>query len=229
MIGTGRNGSKLLTEILSLGTNISKFGEVGEGPYPEFYKLAYEGTLKHKAIKTIWLNYRLERMKESKEIYLEKNHLIVPILNTVNECFPNSKFIRLRRDHDETFRSFMNRPTYEESELSGSYGRGRLIPRKNSAYYANWDKKNKGVKVEWLINEYDDMCDNFLIRISSNRYRSVWYRNKIFDIHVMKSLYEWIGIKGYDEEKIKEIMKIQLGTSTDEKINGKLPNGRIRK
>jgi len=182
--------------------------------------------------------------------------LIVPILDTVYECFPDAKFIWLRRNQEDTIRSFMNRPTYEASDLAGSYGKGRLVPKKDSLYplshYMLWDNYTKQQKVEWLVRKYEDMCKNFYLFLPEDNceftegvcYQSVpiergencwgelWYEELVdpkVRIDKLKVYYDWLGIEGYDEEKLEDVYKIQLGTSTEEKLTGTLPDGRKRK
>ncbi len=236
IIGSGRNGSKLLAELLSQGTNITKFGEVGAlGPAPTFYKLFYENKIDELTAATHWKYTREIRMINSKEIYLEKNHLIVPMLNTVKDCFPDAKFIWLRREYEDIVRSFMNRPTYEASDMAGEYGKGRLVPRESSLVYDSWNELSKQKKVEWLVQEYENLCLQFSSSFSKdeieNKFGEVWYEHLTADYgktELIEALYEWLEIEGFDEDKINNTYSIQLGTSTDEKLTGLLPEGRTR-
>jgi len=232
IIGTGRNGSKLLSNILALGNNISLHGEVEKGPQPQFYKDYYDGRLKIKTVLNYWKATREERMQGDKEIYLEKNHLIVPMLNIVNICYPESKFIFLRRNKKDTIRSFLARGTYSEKDMAGAYGKARLQPKEDNIYSDFWGKYNNEQKIGWLVNEYERMCLNFLIDIDTHKFITVRYENLIDVDNRMdevESIYRWLGIEGFDKELIGETFGYQIGSSSDEKETGKLPNGRIRK
>jgi hypothetical protein len=230
IIGTGRNGSKLLSNVLSLGYNISLYGEVEKGPYPEFYKSCYEGNLIKDEIKRYWKFTRDLRMENSKEIYLEKNHLIVPILDIVNECYPDSKFIFLKRNEKDTVASFMGKGTYSETDV-GSYANGRLVPIKG-IHKDFWNTYTREQKITWLVREYKTMCERFLMGIDSTKrsillnYENLTYKN--IQISLLQYIYNWIGIKRFDENKIQATLQTQFGTSAEEKATGKLPEGRKR-
>lgn len=229
IIGTGRNGSKLLADLLTIGSNITKFGEIlPNGPYPDMYKAVWLGFISQDYFKEVWFKAREDRMSDCGKIYLEKNHLIVPVLDMVNECYPESMFIYIKRDYEKVFRSFISRGTYYDKKLD-NYERGRLSPRSDDKLYYKWNSISREEKVRWLINTYSRLCEEFVSFLDMDRYRVINYEEfSVVDNHVIANLYDWIGIDGYNPRWVNDVLSIQKGTSTDEGITGKLPDGRKR-
>jgi hypothetical protein len=215
LIGTGYNGCQLLSTLLSYGSNVSVFGEVGGGPSPQFYRDYYEGVLDRNTALEIWYNTRKARMRNCKEIYLERNHLIVPMLDIVDECFPNAKYIFLRRKYKVVVQTMVDENIYSSLD-SGVDILGRLIPLEDELHYDSWTKITREKKIMWLTSTYNTCCYNFMLAkgpiFLTERWREIWYEQVVNPYQgstIVEYLYNWIGIQGYNHKKLARIIKKQ--------------------
>jgi len=212
LIGTGRNGSKLLANVLKTGSNIKVFGEVEDnGPQPLWYKELYMGIGDRPGRMARFRDLRNKRIEEcGKEIYLEKNHLLAPILDELPALWPDAYYIYLKRNSKQTLRSMFARGWYTEKD-KGEYADGRLCPKDDK-----WsDSDTPFKKTCWLYFLYRALCEDF-VNAGDKHIIPAKY-TQLTDIRFYKSLFETLEIKGYNEGKIKKAIKKKYGTSTDHK------------
>ena len=210
LIGTGRNGSKLLANVLKTGSNIKVFGEVeGSGPQSIWYKELYMGIGDRPGRMARFKDLRNKRIEEcGKEIYLEKNHLLAPILDELPALWPDAYYIYLRRNSKQTLRSMLARGWYTKKD-KGEYADGRLCPKDGI-----WsDSRTHFEKTSWLYWQYRAMCEDFVNDHNKNIIPAKY--TQLTDPKFYKKLFEILKIEGYNEGKIKKAIKKKYGTSTD--------------
>jgi len=211
IIGTGRNGSKLLANCLGTGDNVSVFGEVGEdGPQPAWYKEIFHGIGNLNDRMKKFKIMRQERFKISKYVYIEKNHLLGPILHKFPEIFPEARYIYLKRNSKQTIRSFYARRWYGPKDL-GEYGDGRLSPKDTK----EWDELGTFEKCCWLYFKYSQFCVNFTNQIAQEHLEVVKY-SELGNPETYEHLFRFCGIEGFNDFKIKNAIEKIYGTPTRE-------------
>lgn len=209
IIGTGRNGSKLTAKIFSTVTSKHVFGERHHGLDPIFFKDAYMGKISKQESVRKFKQSRDSAMKNIQDIYIEKNHLIVPILNEVLLAYPDALFLHVTRDPKESVRSFFARNVY--TGKNDIYEIARLSPRSESEK-SKWDHFIRFEKACWYIFTMTKMCDSFLYKLPAFQYRIVSYNSFIEDPLLFKPVFDWVGLE-FDEGKTKDVLSVQLGSS----------------
>lgn len=211
IIGTGRNGSKLLAAMLETGSNAVLYGENHDGPEPRWFKEIYEGKGDLKGRMVRFKDIRGLRFKDDQGVYVEKNHLLAPILKQLPKLWPEAKFLYLKRNSRSVIRSFVERNWYSEEDLAGEYGKGRLVPKKGPK---KWAKKSTFEKCCWLYFEYSRMLEEFFKQIDDDHIRIVKYKQLSNDAY-MKAIFNWCEIADFNEFKLIDIRKQQFGTKTE--------------
>ena len=228
IIGTGRNGSKLVAKIIadSVGsTNV--FGEIVGGLEPEFFKNVYLGKIKHsKAVKD-FKRSRANIIKGLEVIYVEKNHLIVPVLNIVLEAYPDALFLYVPRNSKDIIRSLYTRKVYEN--IDSVYEKGRLVPNKKDKYYLVWKNMNKFEKVCWYVYTMTCMCEDFLKSLDKNTYRVLSYEDIVNKPDKFEDIFNWLCFS-FNIDSIKNILSVQQGSSARsiEELSFKVNKNKIK-
>jgi len=229
IIGTGRNGSKLTGKIL--GTAINKknrFGEIHHGLKPIFFRDVYlEKISKSNAIRKFKISRDKAIENLSGEIYTEKNHLVVPILECVCEAYPDALFLYVYRYPKDIIRSLYSRNVYTGDK--NVYEEGRLEPNKSDKYYKLWANMNKFEKVCWYVSTMMFMCDNFLKNLDNDSYRIISYNDFVKDHSLFVPIFDWLSLD-FDIKKIDKILSVQIGSSARSKseLNFKVNNSKIK-
>lgn len=211
IIGAGRNGSKLTGKIIGTSIDLKyRHGEIHHGLDPIFFKNGYMGSMSKEQVVKKFKSSRDEPIKKYSEFYVEKNHLIVPILNQVLAAYPDAMFLYVRRNSKDIIRSLYTRNVY--SGLKNKYEDGRLSPNKEDGYYTEWGKFGKFEKVCWYVYTMTKMCEKFLNKLPQDQYKVVAYEDFVKDPSVFKDVFKWLGVR-FDLEKIKGVLDIQIGSS----------------
>ena len=211
IIGTGRNGSKLTAKVFSTSVNSKHIhGEIHHGLDPIFFKKAYLGQTSKDKIINEFRQSRNKAIKAGNRIYIEKNHLIVPILNQVLEAYPDALFLYVSRNPKDIIRSLNARAVYQNGTTK--YDLGRLSPAKNDKYYGVWSTFTKFEKVCWYVSTMMNMCERFIHYLPTYQYRIIAYENFVKNPSVFKEIFEWLELE-FNFEKIKGILGTQIGSS----------------
>ncbi|GLB50837.1 sulfotransferase [Neptunitalea lumnitzerae] len=114
VLGTGRSGSTSIVEILNQHPNFVAFHE----DIRQLIRLSNEKALGEKVYE------ELNEIFDHKLWYADKNQLIIHsdqrlwnFINYLNDYFPNSKFIHLKRDPVDCVKSMVARGWYTEGDL----------------------------------------------------------------------------------------------------------------
>jgi len=210
IIGTGRNGSKLTAKVMGTTVNAeSIYGEIHHGLDPVFFKNVYLGTVSEKEALQEFKRSR-DRAMEGTKIYVEKNHLVVPILDKVLEAYPDALFLYVSRNPKDIIRSLNARTVYQNGTTK--YDLGRLSPAKNDKHYGVWSTFTKFEKVCWYVSTMMNMCERFIHYLPRYQYRIVAYENFVKDPSIFKEIFEWLELE-FNLEKIKDVLGTQIGSS----------------
>lgn len=224
IIGTGRNGSKLISHILSTSiNNTNMFGEVHGGIDPVFFKNVYmEKTTIEK-----FKSSRDSIMSRISGIYVEKNHLVVPILNNILDIYPDAVFLYVSRNKKDIIRSLYSRNIYEGHK--NKYEEGRLSPNNKDKYYSSWKKMNKFEKVCWYVYTMTTMCDVFLNKLPESQYRIIAYDDFVKERWLLKFVFDWLNLD-FNMEKVNGILDKQIGSSvrSENELNFKVNKNKIK-
>lgn len=228
IIGTGRNGSKLTGRIV--GTSVpdkNRFGEIHHGLNPIFFKSVYDKKISHGDAVNRFKNSRDGAMKGLTGIYVEKNHLIVPILNVVLEAYPDAEFLYVARNPKDIIRSLYSRNVYTGEK--NIYEDGRLVPNRQDAYYNKWTTMGKFEKVCWYVYTMVEMITTFINKIGKDNYRIIHYEVFTSDPTTLQHVCDWIGVE-YDIDKIKNVLSRQIGSSarSSSELNFKIDIKKIK-
>ena len=208
IIGTGRNGSKLTAKVLEYGVgNNNIFGEIHNGLDPVFFKKVYNNTIYREKAVEMFKESRNMAMHDLDGVYVEKNHLIVPILDCVLSAYPDAQFLYVKRNSRDVVRSCYYRDFYKSKDKS-IYALGRLSPNNFDA----WGKLSRFGKVCWYVYEMTKMCENFLKKIKVDSYRVIQYEDFHCNTIIFKDIFEWIGIP-FNLHHIKKLLSKQYGSS----------------
>jgi len=216
LIGTGRNGSKLLASCLGTGNNVKVYGEAGDdGPNPGWYKELYSGIGNFDDRMVKFKGIREKRFQDD-IVYVEKSHLIVPILLGILRNWPDAKFIYLKRNSKQVIRSFLERNWYAKKDMEGEYGKGRLVPISNEEKFLN-DMEN----IEqccWLFYEYTRMIVEFKEACPNKQFLEIKYSDLIDkdNPNYLKSVFKWCGINDFNEFKVLSCQSKIYGTATED-------------
>jgi hypothetical protein len=212
IIGTGRNGSKLCAKVLSTAINDSNiFGEVHSGLMPKFFKDAYHGLISKSEVVRRFKQSRDHSMRDAKGFYVEKNHLIVPILDQIKEAYPDALFIYVDRYSKDIVRSFLARDTYSGTK-TGMYEEGRLTPAKDDPYFYEWNNFSQFEKICWYVDVMKKMCIEGLDKMPSSDYIRISYELMVAQPNELAELFFWLDLT-CDFNKIEEILSRQWGSS----------------
>jgi hypothetical protein len=213
IIGTGRNGSKLTGRIISTAVNRSNmFGEIHNNLFPIFFKDAHHGKVSTNEVIKIFKNSRDQAMRNLKEIYVEKNHLVVPILECVKKAYPDALFLYVKRNPRDIIRSLFARGHYSSTDKGNIYAEGRLTPNNEDLYNSDWSRFSSFEKVCWYVKKMTEMCEKFLDKLPKSDYNVISYEEIVENPSVLKGVFEWIGLN-FDLEAIKGILGKQWGSS----------------
>lgn len=207
VIGTGRNGSKLTATVLRTATS-SVVGEIHHGLKPIFFKNAYLGNIGN--VSYTFKRSRDKAINEFKDIYIEKNHLVVPILDDVIKAYPDALFLYISRNPKDIVRSYSSRNVYT-GEVN-VYEEGRLTPHHSDKYYSKWNSMNKFSKSCWYVCTMMKMCDDFLKKLDSKSYRVLPFEDFTTDSSAFEPIFDWFGLD-FNIDKVNTVLGTQIGSS----------------
>lgn len=211
VIGTGRNGSKLTAKIIAEAAgNKNVFGEVHHSLRPVFFKNSYLGNISKEATISAFKNSRDQAIMKAEHIYVEKNHLLVPILNQVITAYPDALFLYVKRNPKDIIRSLYSREVYTGAR--NMYEDGRLTPAAVDLWYTAWGSMNKFDKVCWYVATMIDMCEDFLKQLPEKAYRVVSYDDFVDKPTVFEPIFNWLGFD-FDLSATKRVLNVQQGSS----------------
>ncbi|MCB9208121.1 MAG: sulfotransferase [Ignavibacteriales bacterium] len=200
VLSTGRSGTKYLTEIFNLFTQL----DVHHSTKPEmiyYSKYAYEYHGKFsEELKHIIDASRLEIIQEAylrDRIFVETNNRITFFAYVLAELYPNSKFIHLIRHPGDFVKSGIARNWYKGKD---SHNLGRILP-KDSAI--NWEQFSDIEKISWLWNETNQFIEMFKMQLNDNSRLLTLKAEDLFgNKNEIINILDFIGMKNIDHNII---------------------------
>lgn len=211
VLSTGRCGTKLLTKILQLKSEI----KATHVPTPEFTyysEFAYLNVQSDpEGVKKIVDSARYEYIRNAwllNKKYVETNNRITFFCFALAELFPRSLFIHLIRKPEEFIISGLARNWYSNSVL---HDEGRITPA---------DRQLSQVeKIAWLWNETNQFIENFKKTVQPDRILTVKSEELFSDPSVSNQIFDFLGQTLLSESEIKSLIKRPVNKQDTSKVD----------
>ena len=205
VLSSGRCGTMTLAGLLNTASN----AHVWHHPQPDLISealAAYHGTIDKK--KTFWeARYSiLHKTWAEGLIHGETDLLMSPFCDMLANEIPDSKFLILVRDPRDFVRSGMRRNYYE----GHGWDFGRLRPQKGTEAFERWNRLDQFDKICWLWRETYERIFKIKQGISGDRVKIVHFEDLVKDSSQTKEVFEFLGLKGFEELKIEELLERKL-------------------
>lgn len=205
VLSAGRCGTMTLAHLLNTANNARVWHHPQPDPINESLQ-AYWGNIDKR--KAFWkARYPLIHKTWSKGlIHGETDLLMTPFCDLISEEIPDSKFIVLVRDPRDFVRSGMRR-NYFHGHL---WDFGRLRPKEDTVKFEEWKALDQFSKICWLWNETYQKINLMVNKLEEDRVLVVRFEDMISSIEKIREIYNILGLKGFDEEKIRAILSQKL-------------------
>ncbi|MGM0540664.1 MAG: GSCFA domain-containing protein, partial [Thermodesulfobacteriota bacterium] len=215
VLSAGRCGTMTLAHLLNTATN----AKVWHHPQPDLIMealFAHRGQIDKK--QAFWrARYPIIHKTWAEGLtHGETDHLMTPFCDMIAEEIPESKFIVLVRDPRDFVRSGMRRGYYQ----SHPWDQGRLRPMQGASEYREWQGLDQFQKICWLWNSTYTLINTFLGTLKKSRFKMILFEELISNPKITKDLFHFLGLTGYDYNKITEIIKRQL----NQQMSGDFPS-----
>jgi hypothetical protein len=222
--GQNRSGSTLVQRILNEASNARVFEELSP-------KMGYEAREKHEghfpsreAAKTFIKTQKNEHIKLVNEmgfIFGDKNANYIPFLTEMAEVWPEAKFVILIRDGRDVVTSWCNFQTstgknvFQMAEDRGEGGTlfpvcdlwdySRLRPRKGEEFRSEWQNFDVFTKSCFSWSYTNGILFDALGKISRDRW--VVLNVSAISTAIVKGVYDFLGLQGFDKERIDALLQ----------------------
>lgn len=215
VLSTGRNGTLLLTNLLSNFKNVMVYHE----PEPELSmasKMAYEKhQLDSSFVAGMFEGARYELLRSSflmNQKYIETNNRITFFAYEIAKLYPQSKFIHLVRHPASFIKSGLGRNWYSGNSL---YDEARIVDKNN----LSWSESNTYEKIAWLWNETNEFIEEFKVSIPSVRVLTIKSEEMFHSIEVNRSIIEFCGLGPISDAKINKTIRSKANAGKQVKID----------
>jgi hypothetical protein len=228
--GQNRSGSTLVQRLLNEATNARVFEELSP-------KMGYEAREKHEghfpsreAAKIFIKTQKEEHIKLVNQmglIFGDKNANYIPFLTEMAEVWPGAKFIILIRDGRDVVTSWCNfqvstgKKVFQMAEdlaeggdaypVCNLWDYSRLRPRKGEEFYSEWQRFDLFTKSCFSWSYTNGVLFDALSGIPPDRW-SVLNVSAI-SAAVVKSVYSFLGLQGFDEGQISSLLRSGVNES----------------
>jgi hypothetical protein len=205
VLSAGRCGTMTLAHLLNTASNARVWHHPQPDPINESLQAYWDNIDK---IKTFWkARYTIIHKTWSQGlIHGETDLLMTPFCDMISEEIPNSKFIVLVRDPRDFVRSGMRRNYYH----GHPWDFGRLRPKEGAEEFEEWRKLDQFSKICWLWNETYHKINSMINKIGEDRMLVVRFEDLISSIEKTMEIFDYLDLKGFDEEKIRTILSHKL-------------------
>lgn len=139
-------------------------------------------------------------------IYGETDLNMTPFCTAISKDLPNAKFIVLTGNPKDFVRSGMRRKYY----MNNPWDSGRLRPKEDDPDFETFATMLPFEKVCWLWGETYRRIEAFVDEIGRERVMLVKAEDLMRDISTVKNIFDFIGLSGYDENKIVPLLENKL-------------------
>ena len=238
IVGTGKNGNHLITEILSKMNQITanNVDTLGTANVDSFYRYCYFNKLP--IDHTLFFDFRRNKIKDANiqgKIYCESNPFLSCAIKELNKKF-NSKIVVFLRSPKSIVKSLHVKGFYSHNfnrsnsckapglsaDVNISYTFGRIIPTGEEEFDA-WNALTHIGKVSWWFKTCVNDIINQLEQINKSEYQIIDNAD-FFDYEKLNVLCDFIGFdNSLSEKKFNKIFKSKPGAaSRKQKINDPL-------
>ena len=205
VLSAGRCGTMTLAHLLNTATNARVWHHPQPDPISESLQ-AYQGNIDKR--KAFWkARYPILHKTWSEGlIHGETDLLMTPFCDMIANEIPDSKFIVLVRDPRCFVRSGMRRNYYH----GHPWDFGRFRPKEGAEEFEEWKKLDQFSKICWLWNETYQKINHMVNKIGVDRVLVVRFEDMISRIEKTMEIFDILGLKGFDEEKIRAILSHKL-------------------
>jgi len=217
VLSTGRNGTLLLTNLLSKTNNTIVFHE----PEPELSmasKLAYE---KHDSDSTfvcgMFEGARYEYLRSAfllDKKFIETNNRITFFAYEIAKLYPRAKFIHLVRNPYAFIKSGIGRNWYSGETL---YDEARIV----SNDVKLWSSLNQYEKIAWLWNETNEFIENFKIK-NPTRIITIKAENLFSSVETSNEIFDFCEVNRLNKDKIKKLISVKINSGKSLTYNKEL-------
>lgn len=213
-LSTGRCGTQSLKHVLDTASN----ARVYHHPQPYLIEetlAAYHGTLDAEAV--FWRG-RGDVIRDAWNddfVFGELDHNMTPFMPAIADSIPSSRFLVLVRNPWDFVRSGMRRGYYR----GHAWDPGRLRPEAGHPDAERWATMSPFEKTCWLWNDTYERIFDYLKGIPDDRYRIVRFEKFTATADESRALFDWLGLEGFDENRITEI----LGRKLNKQTGGEFP------
>jgi hypothetical protein len=209
VLSTGRVGTKLLTKLFELESNLHIEHEaLPELLYPG--KIAFESPEDLSFLKGAFLAGRYEGIRDAKlqgKRYIETNNRLTFFAPAIAELFPNAKFIHLLRHPDSFVSSGIQRNWYSGKTITDE---GRIQPPANLAEASTPDK------IAWLWNETNAFIEAFKANQGKDRTLTVRSEDLFSNVTEAHRILDWLEFNA-DEKRVKNVLDTPVNKSRKKK------------
>lgn len=159
IIGLGRSGTKLLTEIL----NQMDIAIVFHEPVLKDYKAIVRAHKSNIELMKYITNFRKKYIylllrNKNFQIYGEVNSNLRYHIKELKSIFPNAKFLHIVRDGRDVVRSIMARKHYTGDRI----GHHNIIPKTSDPFYIKWKELTRFEKICWLWKDSNNYIGKYI-------------------------------------------------------------------
>lgn len=216
VLSTGRNGTLLLTNILSKSKNAVVLHE----PEPELSmasKIAFEKYQSDSSfVAGMFEGARYEYLRTAfllDKKYIETNNRVTFFAHEIARLYPKAKFIHLVRNPASFIKSGIGRNWYSGKTL---YDEARIV----SADKGLWNSLNQYEKISWLWNETNQFIEDFKNTVSETRIQFIKAEDLFKSVKTSLAVLKFCGCDEISESVLAKIIakKVNVGKNvkTDE-------------
>lgn len=225
VLSTGRNGTLLLTNLLSKSKKAVVFHE----PEPELSmasKLAYENhTRNSEFVKGMFEGSRYEYLRTAfllNKSYIETNNRITFFANEIAMLYPKAKFIHLVRNPTSFIKSGMGRDWYSGKNL---YDEARIVSTDDKL----WNTLNQYEKIAWLWNETNSFIEEFKNSVDSNRVLTIKAEDMFNSVETNVNILNFCGITDVSHSVVSKTIAKKVNTGKEVKTEANAVKSAIDK
>lgn len=208
ILSTGRTGTKTLSRLLDLSSDIDAFHE----PYPQLLEArktarweVYDNPSKYHNIFLRSRGAALWKAQRRGVLYAETSARMTFFAPVIAELLPKARFIYIHREPTAIIRSGMRRGWYVDHPADYA----RISPVDGEEANAGWDQWTPFEKTCWYWDAYNRFALHFCSRIDASRMLTIQAR-EVFDGTATPAIFSHINVPVPRGERVDQILSKKL-------------------
>ena len=212
VLSTGRAGTKTLTDLLALSSDVIALHE----PLPTLVKASYDAFMEYDraGLGQLWdyliLSARDDYVFEANlqgKIYIETNNRLTYLAEALARAFPDSRFIHLHRNPYEVIYSALRRQWY----CNHPWDFARISPKHGQPFADSWNSMTALEKNAWYWSKVNSHIINFFSSLPHGR-KFVLPSSLLFnaDEQILNNLFQFIGAEQPEIKAIYQALSKKL-------------------